>query len=85
MQWMNRVAELTGYCVILIAAFGICGTTAAWVNDLIRRAQEDPYPEYGWSREIPRHNSMWDQLEAAAASEIPAPVLAADDTPGEPV
>jgi len=81
MELFNRAAELTGYSVLVIAALGICGSTAAWVNDMIRRNSEDQYPEYGWSREIPHHNSMWDQLQAQqppAAPEVPAPVLAAE-------
>ena len=71
MEWANRVAELTGYAVLVITAFGICGATAAWVNDLIRKHNEDPYSEYAWSRDIPHHNSMWDQLQQAEAAKVP--------------
>ena len=81
MEWMNRVAELTGYAVLFITVFGICGATAAWVNDLIRKHNQDPYSEYAWSRDLPRHNSMWDQLQQQAPL---APAEAGDpgETPG---
>lgn len=89
MSLFNHLAELTGYSVMFIAVLGICGSTVAWVNDLIRRDQEDPYPEYGWSREVPHYSSLWEQVQASAGSPpaelVPAPVLepAAGDMPGE--
>lgn len=87
MELANRVAELTGYSVFFIAVLGICGSVSALVNDLIRRDREDQYPEYGWSRDIPHHNSMWEQVQASAgappAELVPAPVLELPaDAPG---
>jgi len=73
MDWMNRVAELTGYSVFFVAILEIAGSTGAWVNDLIRKHNEDPYSEYAWSREMPRHNSMWDQLPPIAPLEAGDP------------
>lgn len=87
MNLVNRLAELSGYSVWFIAVLGICGSTAAWVNDLIRKANEDPYPEYGWSREMPHYNSLWDQVQASAgappAELVPPPLLEPAAAPGE--
>lgn len=86
MELFNRLAEITGYTVLVIGALGICGTTAAWVNDLIRRDREDQYPEYGWSREVPRYNSLWDQVQASTGAPPPELVPAqTGDTPGREV
>lgn len=83
-----NAAQWTGYAVWFIAVLGICGSTAAWINDLIRRTSEDQYPEYGWTREIPRYSSLWEQVQSSAgappAELVPPPVMEmADDAPGE--
>jgi hypothetical protein len=87
MDLANRVAELTGYAVYFIAVLGICGSTSAWVNELIHRDRADQYPECGWSRDIPHYNSLWEQSQATAgappAELVPAPVLELPaDAPG---
>lgn len=71
MHWMNVIAACVGYFVETVAVFGLCGSSAAWANDLIRRHSQDPYADYGWSRDIPHHNSMWDQLQAAEEAKVP--------------
>jgi hypothetical protein len=89
MNLINRVAEVTGYAVYVIAVLGVAGTAAATVSDLIRRDQQDPYPQYAARRDLELPPTPWDQHQEAVRAGAPAPLEsdpwagpAGQDTPG---